>query len=606
MCGIVGYVGQEEALPFLLDGLFKLEYRGYDSAGVSLLEGQTLIVEKSVGRIADLQRSMADKTYRARVGIGHTRWATHGPPSNLNAHPHADCRGEFSVAHNGIIENHLALRTELMARGHVFASQTDSEVVAHLLEEVYDGDLSAAVRKVAAKLVGSYALAVVSAHEPDTVVGLRHHSPLVVGLGADGQYLASDIPALMGRTRRIVVLEDGELAVLRPDGVRFEDLDGRTLAKQETLVTWDTAAAEKGGYPHFMLKEIFEQPRAIQDTLRGRLGADEVLLPELDDLLQRAKSLRKAFFVACGTSYHALAVARIYFEQWCRLPVELDLASEFRYRQPLVQPGDLLVVVSQSGETADTLAALREGRKLGATTLAITNVVGSSIDREADRSLHTWAGPEISVASTKAYTTQIVALALAALGLAAARGTMLPAELAQLRQGLAALPELAERALDLRPEVQRLAQRLGRQRDIFFMGRGLDYASAMEGQLKLKEISYLHAEALAAGELKHGTLALIQQDVPVITPLTQHALRDKSLSNIAEVRARGAHAIALTQDPEGLQGAVDEVLILPRASDALMPVLVALPLQLLAYEAAVACGTDVDKPRNLAKSVTVE
>jgi glucosamine--fructose-6-phosphate aminotransferase (isomerizing) len=600
MCGIVGYIGREAALPFLLSGLARLEYRGYDSAGVALLEGDGLVVEKTAGRIARLAERLAGRPYRGSLGIGHTRWATHGRPSDENAHPHTGCHGDVAVAHNGIIENWRELKAELEGAGHVFRSETDTEVIAHLIEEHLDGDLPTAVAAAVARLVGSFALAVVSSRDPERLVAARKDSPLIVGLADDGQYLASDIPALLGRTRRVLVLEDGELAILERAGVTVRR-DGEPVARAPMTVTWDLAAAEKGGHPHFMLKEILEQPKALRDTLAGRLRPAErrVHLPGVD-----LAGVRRVFFVACGTSYHAGLVGRRLVEEVAGLPAVAELASEFRYAPSFLGAGDLFVAISQSGETADTLAALRDARRRGVPVLAVTNVIGSSMDREADMVLPTVAGPEIAVASSKAYTTQLLCLALLAVALAEANGRPVPPA---LYDGLAMLPAKADQAIEsAKLAVPPLAARLATARDVFFVGRGLDYALAMEGQLKLKEISYLHAEALAAGELKHGTLALIEEGVPVVALLTQAELLPKALANVAEIKARGGYVVAVTQEGFPVEGHADEVLRVPRVDDRLAPIPAIVPLQLLAYHVAVARGNDVDKPRNLAKSVTVE
>lgn len=606
MCGIVGYVGDQEALPLLLDGLERLEYRGYDSAGVAVLSGSGEIrVAKRSGRIQNLRERAAQMEIPGTIGIGHTRWATHGRPSDENAHPHFGCDESFAIVHNGIIENYAQLRQELQARGHVFRSETDTEVIAHLLEEQAGLPLGTAVLKVLGHLRGSYAIAVISRDAPGTIFAARQQSPLVVGLGVGTQFLASDIPAILPHTREVLILEDGECAELTRDGVRVLDRTGRTIAREALHVSWDVAAAEKSGHAHFMIKEILEQPQVFRDTIRGRIDpeAGRIDLPELAGL--DPMTVPRVHVVACGTSYHAGLVGRMLLEHWARIETRAEIGSEFRYQEPLVQPGDLLVAISQSGETADTIAALREGRSRGAKTLAVTNVHGSSLDREADLVLHTLAGPEIAVASSKAYTSQIITLTLFALWLAHGRGTL--ESVSDAVGELFRLSEKADQILATRGTIEALAARIAQAQDAFYIGRGLDYAVALEGQLKLKEISYLHAEALPAGELKHGTLALIEPGVPVVALCTQSRLREKTISNITEVRARGAHVVGIGKaSDEELRRHVDELITIPDAADEFIPALAVLPLQLLAYYTAVARGHDVDKPRNLAKSVTVE
>lgn len=609
MCGIVGYIGDREAAPILFDGLRRLEYRGYDSAGLAVLNGQGLALVKGAGKLHLLGERLAQAPPQGTAGIGHTRWATHGEPSDRNAHPHTDCRSRLAVVHNGIIENYQELRHWLALQGHEMRSDTDTEVLPHLIEHYYQGDLLAAVFAAVKHLKGSYALAVVSEAEPDRIVAVRKDSPLVIGLGEGENYLASDIPALLPYTRRTYLLADGEVAELRRDRVTVRDAKGRTVAKEVFRVTWDAAAAEKGGYPHFMLKEIHEQPRAARDCLRGRLkiAHGRVDLPELAPLAERVAAAHKVFFVACGTAYHAGLVGKALVEKLCGLPAEADLASEFRYREPLVNAQTLVVLVSQSGETADTLAALREARRRGALTVAVVNVVGSSIAREADAVLYTRAGPEIAVASTKAYLTQLLALTLFALYLRQVRAAQAEGEVEALC-ALAAVPGKLEESLRLVEQIRAMVPLFADRSSCFFIGRGLDYPVAMEGALKLKEISYVHAEAYAAGELKHGTLALIEPGVPVVALATQGALREKLVSNAKEVKARGGYILGLA-GPEGqaaLAGVADTVLTLPAVPDWLAPAVAIVPLQLLAYYVAVARGCDVDQPRNLAKSVTVE
>ncbi|GGJ00728.1 glutamine--fructose-6-phosphate aminotransferase [Alicyclobacillus cellulosilyticus] len=609
MCGIVGYIGPRDVQPVVVEGLRKLEYRGYDSAGIATVRDGRVFVTKSVGRLQNLEEKLREAGAPAHLGIGHTRWATHGRPSDENAHPHLDCSGRFALVHNGIIENYLSLRAELIARGHRFRSETDTEVVVHLIEELYDGDLAATMRKVASRIRGAYALVVIAADDPETLVAVRKSSPLVIGLGEGEQFVASDIPAVLAYTRRVYVLDDGEMAVVRRAGVEVFHLDGRPVAKQVLEVTWDPVAAERGGYPHFMLKEIHEQPKAIRDTLIGRIaeGRDGVELAELGWPAGFAENMDRIHIVACGTSWHAGLVGKVWIEQLARVPVDVEIASEYRYRDVLRTPRTLMVVISQSGETADTLAALRAAKEGGYRVLAITNVVGSSVAREADDVIITWAGPEIAVASTKAYTTQLVALLLLAIHLGLARGTLAADKAREMLQALDNLPQLADQVLDTAPQLAQFAERYKDAHDTFFIGRGLDYAVALEGALKLKEISYIHAEAYAAGELKHGTLALITEGVPVIALATQPHLYEKTMSNIKEVKARDAFVLGMTfVGNEDLAQVVDEVIYLPQTLPVLAPVLAVIPLQLLAYYAAVARGNDVDKPRNLAKSVTVE
>lgn len=606
MCGIVGYLGPRPAVPILVQGLERLEYRGYDSAGIAVLEGGGLLVEKRAGKLAALKSRLNGNMAGAQVGIGHTRWATHGRPSDVNAHPHLDCTGRIAVVHNGIIENYQELRQELAAKGHRFISETDTEVLAHLVEEFYAGDLLQAVFKMLPVLRGSYALAVMSADHPQELVGARQDSPLIVGLAAGETYLASDIPALLPYTRDNYILENGEVAWITLQGVNVYDAGGSRKSKEVFHVAWDLQAAEKGGYAHFMLKEIHEQPRALRDTLAGRLQEDgRVCLEGVNFTPEEAAALEKVAIIACGTAHYAGMVGKYLLEKLLRLPVEDDVASEFRYREPILDRHTLGLVISQSGETADTLASLRETKKAGAPVLAITNVVGSSVAREADHVIYTWAGPEIAVASTKAYLTQVASLYLLALYLGERRGHAPWAQ--EIAVGLKDLPGQVEEVLKLEPLIKELAGRMAPHEHAFFIGRGLDYPVSLEGSLKLKEISYLHAEAYAAGELKHGTLALIEEGTPVIALATQAELLEKMLSNIKEVKARGAWVLALTQEGNtAVAEEADAVLYLPPVPSILAPAVTVVPLQLLAYYTAVARGCDVDKPRNLAKSVTVE
>ncbi|MBC7344257.1 MAG: glutamine--fructose-6-phosphate transaminase (isomerizing), partial [Clostridia bacterium] len=574
MCGIVGYIGTRSAVPILIDSLKRLEYRGYDSAGIAALNDRRLRVVKTKGTIEGLERKLAQVNIEAAIGIGHTRWATHGAPSDENAHPHTDCRSRLAVVHNGIIENFGSIKAWLEDRGHVFESETDTEVLPHLIEHFYAGDLVRATRKVAEVAEGSYALAVISEDEPDTLVCMREQSPLVIGIGKGENFIASDIPALLKYTRDFYILEDGELAVITPERIRIYDRQGREVRKNVFHVDWDAEVAEKGGYAHFMLKEIYEQPRALRDTLRGRLGAQGVMLPELGLSPLEASRLRKVAFVACGTAYHAGLVGKYLVEKLARIPAEADIASEFRYREPILDEDTLVVVISQSGETADTLAALRLAKLADARIFAVTNVVGSSVAREAGRVFFTMAGPEIAVASTKAYVTQLLAVTLLAIKLGELRGTLSLGEMEELVGALKLLPARSEEVLAFGDKVAELARRWFASEDVFFIGRGLDYAVALEGALKMKEISYIHAEAYAAGELKHGTLALITEGVPVVALATQRDLVDKMVSNIKEVKARGGLVFAVVgRGIEHMEEVVDEVLVLPEVNPYVAPAL---------------------------------
>ena len=609
MCGIVGYVGNRQAAEFLLDGLSKLEYRGYDSAGIAVYEDGEIRIEKSVGRLAALREQIKGRVPVGTLGIGHTRWATHGRPSDVNAHPHADCHKNFAIVHNGIIENYLSLKEELIAKGHEFKSETDTEVVVHLLEEVYAGDFVAAVREVLRRIDGSYALAFMSKAHPDMLICTKQDNPLIIGLGEGENFIASDIPAIISRTRRTYILGDGELAIVRKDSIEVTNRAGEPVQKKVFEVTWNAEAAEKGGYEHFMLKEIHEQPKAVRDTMSQRITGDKkaISFEELAWDAAYLNSFNKIYIVACGTAYHAGLVGKYYIEKLARVLVEVDVASEFRYRDPIVDDKTLLVVVSQSGETSDTLAALKESKRRGAKTLAITNVVGSSIAREADQVVYTWAGPEIAVASTKAYTTQLVLFFMLALYMAEIKGAIAPARTAQLVTQLLEIPtQVSEILSDVEP-IKTFAKQYGFNEDVFYIGRGLDYSVSLEGALKLKEISYIHAEAYAAGELKHGTLALIVEGVPVIALATQRNVYEKTLSNIKEVKARDAIVIGIAAEGDTeLKKYVDHVIYVPATDEFIMPILSVIPLQLLSYYAAITRGCDVDKPRNLAKSVTVE
>ena len=609
MCGIVGYVGDRQAAEFLLDGLSRLEYRGYDSAGIAVYDGENIRVAKSVGRLAALRDKIKGNVPVGSLGIGHTRWATHGRPSDVNSHPHTDCHGDFAIVHNGIIENYLSLKEELIAKGHVFKSETDTEVVVHLLEDVYTGDFVAAVRAVLARIEGSYALVFMSRRHPDMLICTKQDNPLIIGLGEGENFIASDIPAIISKTRRTYILSDGEVAVVRKNVVEVTNHLGAPVPKKVFEVTWNAEAAEKGGYEHFMLKEIHDQPKAVRDTMSQRITADKkaISFEELAWDADYLNSFNKIYIVACGTAYHAGLVGKYYIEKLARVLVEVDVASEFRYRDPIVDEHTLLIVVSQSGETSDTLAALKESKRRGAKTLAITNVVGSSIAREADQVVYTWAGPEIAVASTKAYTTQLVLFFMLALYMAEIKGSISTERTAELVAQLHEIPaQVSEILSDVDP-IKTFAKQYGFNEDVFYIGRGLDYAVSLEGALKLKEISYIHAEAYAAGELKHGTLALIVEGVPVIALATQRNVYEKTLSNIKEVKARDAVVIGIAAEGDTeLKKYVDHVMHVPASDEFIMPILSVIPLQLLAYYAAITRGCDVDKPRNLAKSVTVE
>lgn len=609
MCGIVGYVGNAQAAPFLLDGMSKLEYRGYDSAGIAVYEKGKIRVEKCVGRLDALRHKLEGRMPEGSMGIGHTRWATHGRPSDRNSHPHTDESGDFVVVHNGIIENYLMLKEKLIAKGQKFSSDTDTEIVAHLFADFYEGDMEEAVKKVLKTIEGSYSLVFMCAAEPDKLICTKKDNPLIIGLGEGENFIASDIPAIIAKTRRTYIMSDGEIATVTKDGVWVQDINGTPITKKVFEVNWNAEAAEKGGFEHFMLKEIYEQPKAIKDTMRGRLAetGTEINFTELGWTPEDFTGISKIFIVACGTAYHAGIVGKYYLENLARIPVEVDIASEFRYRNPLVDANCLTIVISQSGETIDTLAALKEAKRLGSRTLAVTNVVGSSIAREADQVVYTYAGPEIAVASTKAYTTQLLVMLMLAVYVGRLRGTLDGNKADALAKGLHKVPEQLHDMLENVDQIKVFARHYGSSLDAFFLGRSLDYAVALEGALKLKEISYIHAEAYAAGELKHGTLALIVEGVPVIVLATQEDVYDKTVSNLQEVKAREAMVIAIAlEGDDSIAKYADHVIYIPRADKELAPILAVLPLQLLAYYAALTRGCDVDKPRNLAKSVTVE
>ena len=610
MCGIVGYIGFNQASDFLLDGMAKLEYRGYDSAGIAIIGPENVIkIQKKVGRLANLEAIVKADPNEGTVGIGHTRWATHGRPSDMNAHPHSSEDGKFAVVHNGIIENYMPLKEELIEKGYHFKSETDTEVVAHLLEDMYDGNFVSTVRRMLDRVDGAYALEIICADEPDKIICTKKENPLVIGLGKGENFVASDIPAIINYTRDTYILNDGELAIVTRDNVSVFDRKGNTIDKEVFHVNWNAEAAEKGGYEHFMLKEIHDQPKAVRDTFGTHISEDgkTVIFDELNWTADDVAAFNKILIVACGTAYHAGLVTKQYIENLARIPVSVEIASEYRYSNPLTDDKTLCIVISQSGETSDTLAALKEAKRHGAKSLAITNVVGSSISREADNTVYTWAGPEISVASTKAYTTQLVAGLLFAVYLGQLNGKMDPALGAEILCGVKSLPTLIHEIFEVDEDMKAFAKHYGFKSDAFFLGRAIDYAVAMEGALKLKEISYIHAEAYAGGELKHGTLALIEEGVPVIALATQEDVYDKMISNIREVKAREAVVIGIgMKGDEELSKHVDHTIYVPRANKFIAPILAVVPLQLLAYYAAITRGADVDKPRNLAKSVTVE
>lgn len=607
MCGIVGYIGEKVAAPILISGLKKLEYRGYDSAGVAIFDDNEVKVVKCKGRLSNLEEKAGTETLNGQIGIGHTRWATHGEPNDVNSHPHISHSGNIAVVHNGIIENYMKLKEFLQSQGYEFKSETDTEVVAHLVEYHYKGDLVQAVMDTVNELEGSYALGVICKDCDDTFVAARKDSPLIVGLGKGENFIASDIPAILEYTRDIYILEDKEVVVLTKDHVRVFNTLGAEVKKEVFHVNWDVAAAEKGGYEHFMMKEMCEEPKVIKDTIHPRIKDGKIVLDDIKLTAEDLKNIDKIYIVACGTAYHAGVVGKYIIEKLAKIPVEVDVASEFRYRDPLVSDRNLVIIISQSGETLDTLAALREARKRGARILSIVNVVGSSIARESNDLLYTWAGPEIAVASTKAYSTQLCALYLVALDLAYKKGQLDEQTYSAIIAQLEELPAAVERVLENKEVVQKFAAQHYNAKSIFFIGRGLDYALSMEGSLKLKEISYIHSEAYAGGELKHGTIALIEKGTLVVCPMTQDMLMDKMISNIKEVKARGAVIMAITQERNAeVEKVADVVVQIPDVDALVAPIVAVTPLQLFAYYMSVEKGCDVDKPRNLAKSVTVE
>jgi glucosamine--fructose-6-phosphate aminotransferase (isomerizing) len=618
MCGIVGYIGNQKAVPIILDGLRRLEYRGYDSAGIAVLNGDNhLSVRRASGKLRNLEDAIRMNPLDGPYGIGHTRWATHGRPTEENAHPHRDCTGDIVVVHNGIVENYLQLKHQLQLEGHKFVTETDTEVIAHLVEKYYDGNLEDAVRKAVKDLSGVFALGVIASSDPNKIVAARSGPPVVIGLG-DGEYfVASDVPAILSHTRDMFFLADGDVAILTPEGVHLTDFNGRPIKRQVTHILWDPVMAEKGGYKHFMLKEIFEQPRAVRDTMLGRVGQESgrVFLDEMDINPKAFREFESVKIIACGTSWHAALAGKFMIEKLARIPVEVDYGSEFRYRDPIVSSNVLTVVISQSGETADTLAAQREAKQKGSKTLAICNVIGSMITREAAGTLMTHAGPEIGVASTKAFTSQLTALFILAMYLGQAREALTPEESSKLVQELVRIPGKLETILSQENVYDDLVRKLFRSSDFLFLGRGIHFPIALEGALKLKEISYIHAEGYPAGEMKHGPNALIDENLPVVVLCTRDRkseasrLRyEKTISNIQEVKARSGIVIAVVcdDDREEVGKIADHLIVVPHSDELLLPILEIVPLQLLAYHIAVRLGCDVDQPRNLAKSVTVE
>lgn len=608
MCGIVGYVGEKQAAPILLDGLAKLEYRGYDSAGIAVYDGQEIEMKKSKGRLKVLNELTHDgATLPGTVGIGHTRWATHGEPSDVNAHPHFNKEESITVVHNGIIENYLKLKNKLVNKGYEFISDTDTEVIAHLLDYYYQGNPLQTITKIMHRMEGSYALGIMFKDHPDELYAVRKDSPLIVGKSEGGCIIASDVPAVLRYTRDVYFIENEEIVRMTADSMEFFNVDEEPIEKESTHIEWDVDAAEKGGYEHFMLKEMYEQPKAITDTFSPRIKGCDIVIEELNMTDEEIQKIDKIMIVACGSAYHAGMTSKYVFEGMARIPVEVDLASEYRYRDPIIEEGTLVVIISQSGETADSLAALRESKARGAKVLGIVNVVGSSIAREADNVMYTWAGPEIAVATTKAYSCQLIAMYLLAMKFAKVRGKITDAELKTYIEDLKRIPDQVELLLNNKNRIQKFANRYLAARDVFFIGRGIDYSISMEGSLKLKEISYIHSEAYAAGELKHGTISLIEEGTLVAAVLTQENLYKKMISNMVEVRTRGAFVLAVTNEGnDEVERAADYVIYIPETNRYFTNSLAIIPLQLFGYYISVGRGCDVDKPRNLAKSVTVE
>ena len=608
MCGIIGYVGDEQkAMEVILDGLSKLEYRGYDSAGLAIIEDGKIFIEKKSGKLENLKQALEKKEEKAYIGIGHTRWATHGNPTDENSHPHFSNDRKVAVVHNGIIENYLELKEELIKEGYNFNSQTDSEVVAHLFSKYYSGDMLETMMKVREKIRGSYALGIIDSENPDKLVCTRKESPLIIGLGDGKNFIASDVPAILKYTREVIFLENNEMAIIEKDRVSVYNSQGKKLEKSITKIEWDMEQASKGGYPHFMLKEIHEQPNAVKTTITPRIVNGMPDLSECGLTLEALKNYRKLFIVACGTAMHAGMVGKYVIEKLARTEVTVDIASEFRYRDPIITPEDLVIVVSQSGETADTKAALHLAHDKGAKVLSVVNVKGSSIARESDMVLYTHAGPEISVASTKAFSVQMSVMYLLAFEMAYAKGHIDENECKRLTAKLAEIPDIIEKTMECEKKCKYVSSKLITAQSLLYLGRGLDYALSMEGSLKLKEISYIHSESYAAGELKHGTISLVEDGMPVIGVATQTELLEKTVSNIVEVKSRGAFTIAVCKEgTEFSEGVIDEAIEVPAMEDVLMPMLTVIPLQLIAYYTTVLKGLNVDKPRNLAKSVTVE
>ena len=608
MCGIVGYIGDKQAAPILLDGLSKLEYRGYDSAGIAVFDGQEIQIKKTMGRLKVLEElTHGGETMKGCCGIGHTRWATHGCPSDVNAHPHFNKDHSIAVVHNGIIENYAKLKKKLENKGYEFQSETDTEVLVHLLTDYYKGDPIEAIERVMHRVEGSYGLGIMFKDHPHHIYAARKDSPLIVGASSMGNLIASDVPAILKYTRSVYYMENEEIACLSGENIHFYNIDGEEIEKTPTTINWDINAAEKGGYEHFMLKEIYEEPKAVRDTISPRLKDDDVVIEELGMTDEEIRSIRKIDIVACGSASHVGMTAKYVIESMARIPVEVDVASEFRYREPIYEDNMLVIIISQSGETADSLAALRDAKNHGVRTLGIVNVVGSSIAREADNVMYTWAGPEISVATTKAYSAQLAAMYLLSMKFANVRGMLTDEEFAQLRSDLIQLPDQIESLFGMKEKIQKFANRYLAAGHMFFIGRGIDYAIAMEGSLKLKEISYIHSEAYAAGELKHGTISLIEDGTLVVAVATQEKLYPKTISNIVEVKTRGAFVMALTNlGHTDIEKNADYVIYIPKTSQYFTNSLAIIPLQLFGYYVSVGRGLDVDKPRNLAKSVTVE
>jgi glucosamine--fructose-6-phosphate aminotransferase (isomerizing) len=614
MCGIIGYIGTKPVVPVLIDGLRRMEYRGYDSAGVALVSPEGIALRRSAGKLVNLENALRDDPADGVYGVGHTRWATHGRPTEENAHPHRDCTGRIVVVHNGIIENYLELKHELQAQGHVFKTETDTEIVAHLVErEMRSDGLESAVRRALKLMRGMFALVLVSVEDPEKIVAVRNGPPIIVGLGQDEFFVASDIPAILSHTRDVVFLGDEEMAVVTRAGVEFTDFNGKAVSKTTKRVTWDPIAAEKGGHKHFMLKEIFEQPTAARDTILGRVSLESarIFLEELNLSEEVFRRTNQVTIIACGTSWHAGLVGKFLIETLARVPVEVDYGSEYRYRSAIVEQDELAIIITQSGETADTLASLREAKRQGVSSLAICNVVGSMATREADGTIYTHAGPEIGVASTKAFTSQLVALQLLALHIAQARGTLSPDAMRSHIDSLLQLPHILDQAIRAAAAMERVADKFYSRRDFLFLGRGFNYPIALEGALKLKEISYIHAEGYPAGEMKHGPIALIDENMPVVAIAPDDSVFEKMLGNVQEAKARGGTVIAITNEGDQRMSAIldpanDVIVPMPRTSPELTPIVMTIPLQLLAYYIAVRRGCDVDQPRNLAKSVTVE